>query len=150
MEEAKTRGGENKERKPLSLLRNNEEEIVFLTIIGEQLLPPFSRSKRTKIKERAKVELLSLSLSLDPLKQSRYSFREFSKAKIWMGKGIEALISRNKMEIKIPGRIKVAKNSCTRAEHSETDGQTEDPVARKQCQGHSGRPFFNLTVKLSL
>lgn len=32
------------------------------------------------------------------------------------GKGIEeeALISRNKMEIKIPGRIKVpAKNSCT-------------------------------------
>lgn len=45
LEEAKTGGGENKERKPL---RNNEEEIVFLTIIGEQLLPPFSRSKRRR------------------------------------------------------------------------------------------------------
>lgn len=54
------------------------------------------------------------------------------------------------MEIKVLGRIKVAKNSCTRAEipSGETDGRPS--CERKQCQGHFERPFPNLTVKLSL
>lgn len=65
--------GKDKNEEVNESLFENDAEIVFLTIIEEQLASPFSRSKKTKIEEKRE------EASLDSLKQSRYSFREFSK-----------------------------------------------------------------------